>query len=69
MLADGKLFIPTASGTVFVLATGQEAKLLGKVNLAEECHATPCVAGTALLLCGNKHLWAVEDKGAVAPAP
>ena len=68
MVADGKVFVATRKG-LFILATGRESKLLGKVKLPEDCHATPCAVDKMLFVCAHKHLWAVEDKGVVAPAP
>lgn len=69
VVADGKVFIVTRKG-LFILATGREPKLLGTVKLTSiNCYATPCAAGKTLLVCDSKHLWAVEDQGAVAPAP
>ena len=70
LVADGKLYIRTLK-KLFVFATGREARLLGKVDISggDEGYATPCAVGNTLFVSSGKQLWAVEDKGAVTPAP
>jgi len=68
MVADGKVFITTIKGALYILATGREPKLLGKVDLGSQDYATPSAVGNTLLVPSGKYLWAVQDKGAVAPA-
>ena len=69
LVADGKVFVASRKG-FYILAAGRQPKLLGEVKLpSEDCHATPCAVDKTLLVCSHKHMWAVEDKGAVAPAP
>jgi len=70
LVADGKLFIRSLK-KLYIFATGREARLLGKVDISEgdDGYATPCAVGNTLLLSSVKRLWAVQDKGAVAPAP
>ena len=70
LVADGKLFIRTLK-KLYIFATGREARLLGKVDISagDDGYATPCVVGNTLVVSSGKQLWAVEDKGAAAPAP
>jgi outer membrane protein assembly factor BamB len=56
--ANGKLYIASAEGTVTVLATGDEFKVVAKNDLGEPIYATPAVADGTLYVRTTGHLYA-----------
>jgi len=61
ILADGKLYVPNEAGTIYVVQTGREFKLLSKKSLGERTLASPAVADGALFLRSAKHLWRFQN--------
>jgi outer membrane protein assembly factor BamB len=60
LVADGKVYVQTAEGEVFVFATGREKKLLVKnPSLPDMAHGTPVVSDGVLYLTGQKYLYAI----------
>lgn len=59
LVADGKVYMPTSKG-LWVLATGRELKVLGRVNVGAKILASPVVAnGTLYVASTGGWLWAV----------
>lgn len=59
LVADGKVYMPTAKGLV-VLAAGREKKVLSQINLGAPVYATPVAAnGTLYVASTGGWLWAV----------
>jgi len=58
LVADGKVYLGTEKGDLWVLAAGREAKLLHKVSLGAPIHTTPVAANGVLYVATNKHLFA-----------
>jgi outer membrane protein assembly factor BamB len=56
---DGKVYFPTKEGVVRVLRAGPVFELLGENNLGEMIVASPAIAGGALFLRGEKHLFCI----------
>ena len=62
LLADGKVYVPTAKG-LWVLAAGKELKILSRINLGGKVLASPIVAnGTLYVATTGGWLWAVRQK-------
>ncbi len=61
LVADGKVYMPTARG-LFVLAAGKEERLLGRISLGAPIHSTPVAAnGTLYVLSSKGWIWAVHN--------
>ena len=60
--ADGKIYLGTDNGTLFVFAHGKQMKLLAKNEMGSAVRATPvAVNGTLFIMTENK-LFAVAEK-------
>lgn len=60
LVADGRVWVQTADGDVFLFAAGREKVLQAKIpSLPESAHGTPVVANGVLYLTGQKHLYAI----------
>jgi len=58
LVADGKVYLATRKGEVFVFAVGREKKLLHTVQLSAPISATPTAANGVLYLATMTHLYA-----------
>ena len=56
---DGRLYCVNADGEMIVLATGDEFVELALIDLGEESHATPAIAGGSMFIRTFSHLIAV----------
>ncbi|MBI5691974.1 MAG: PQQ-binding-like beta-propeller repeat protein [Verrucomicrobia bacterium] len=60
LVADGRVYVQTADGDVFLFSATAEKRLLGKVpSLPDSAHGTPVVAQGVLYLTGQRHLFAL----------
>lgn len=60
LVADGKVYVQTGEGDVYVFQAGREEKLLAKNGgLPEMGHGTPVAANGVLYLAGQKALYAL----------
>jgi len=59
---DGKVYLPTESGNVYVFTHGKEKRVLGKIDMVESMKAAPVVANGVLYLLTDKHLFAIAKK-------
>jgi outer membrane protein assembly factor BamB len=57
--ADGKLYLTSTEGQVFVVAEGPVYKLLATNDLGEPATATPAFDGGTLIVRTLRHLWAI----------
>ena len=57
--SDGKIYLSSEDGDVFVVKAGREFELLGKNSLGEPIMATPAISGAALLVRTEHQLWAI----------
>ncbi len=60
--ADGKLYLPSEDGDVFVVKAGPKFELLATNPVGEALMATPAISDGMLILRGHKHVYAVADK-------
>ena len=59
MAADGRIYLASESGNVFVLKAGDEFELLATNEIGEPMMATPAISGGRLITRGAKHLFAI----------
>lgn len=60
--ADGNIYLPGEDGDVFVVKAGSQFELLGKNQMNEPLMATPAIAGGAMFVRGERHLWAIGSR-------
>jgi outer membrane protein assembly factor BamB len=64
LVADGKVYMPTAKG-LWVLAAGKDLKVLSRINLGAKVDASPVVANGVLYVATSAGwLWAVRSQPA-----
>jgi outer membrane protein assembly factor BamB len=61
--SDGKIYLPSEDGDVFVVKAGPHFELLQKNEMDEPLMATPAISGGMLLVRTQHHLWAIGSKG------
>jgi len=59
LVADGKLYVGTHRGTLWVLAAGRDKRVLGSVDLGDPIHTTPVAANGVLYVATMSQLYAV----------
>ena len=57
---DGKIFVASENGTVYVLAAGPEFNILASNPMHEPCFATPAISEGALFIRTTKRLIAIK---------
>jgi hypothetical protein len=57
--SDGRMYLSSEDGDIFVVRTGPAFELLGKNPMGEPLMATPAIAGGTLYVRGERHLFAV----------
>ncbi len=62
LLADGRIYTTSQEGKTLVIQPGQTYKLLAENQLEGQFMASPAVAGKALYIRSEKHLYRVEIK-------
>ena len=60
--ADGKLYYPSETGEVFVVAAGEEFEILAKNPLGETCMASPAISRGTLYFRTRSHVVAIAQK-------
>ena len=60
--ADGKLYLPSEDGDVFVVKAGPKFELLATNPMGEALMATPAIAGGLIVLRGHRHLYGVASR-------
>lgn len=61
-IAGQTLLLLSRKGVLYLLAAGTAYRELGKVELGEECNASPSPVGHRLYVRGKKHLFCVESE-------
>jgi len=57
--ADGKIYLPSEDGDIFVVRAGRRFQLLGSNPMGEALMATPALGDGMMYVRGEKHLFAV----------
>ena len=57
--SDGRLFLPSEDGDVFVVRAGAKFELLGKNSLGELLMSTPAISGGLMLIRAEHDLFAI----------
>jgi outer membrane protein assembly factor BamB len=67
MVADGKVYLGTRSGSFYVFAASKEKQLLSTMELVDPISATVTAANGTLFVATMTHLYAVQN-GAKPPS-
>lgn len=62
LLADGKIYFPTQTGTVFVLAAGEKPQVLAANAFGERTNASLAVSDGEFFLRTDSSLWCLRKK-------
>jgi outer membrane protein assembly factor BamB len=57
---DGKIFLPSEDGVVYVIKAGDQYELLAKNSLDEPIMASPAVSGSKMFIRSIKHLYCIQ---------
>lgn len=60
---DGKIYCVNELGVCHVVKVGEKPELLASNDLGETILSTPAIAGGAIYLRSDAHLWCISDKG------
>jgi outer membrane protein assembly factor BamB len=61
LVADGKIYLGTRSGSFYVFAAAREKKVLSTVDLGQPISSTPCAANGVLYVATMTHLYALRQ--------
>lgn len=62
IVSDGRLYLASEDGAVFVVRAGREFETLAKNEMGEPLMATPAVSEGTLFVRGSRHLFAVRAR-------
>jgi outer membrane protein assembly factor BamB len=65
MVADGKVYLGTRSGSFYVFAASKEKKVLNEIELGDPISATTTAANGALYIATMNNLYAVQKSARV----
>jgi len=57
--SDGRIYLPSEDGDIFVVKAGPQFELLGKNTIGQPLMATPALSGGLMIVRGEHHLFAV----------
>lgn len=60
LAADGRVYLGTGNGFLWVLAAGKQRKAINRIRMRDGLFSTPVAANGALYVMTNKHLYAVD---------
>ena len=60
--ANGRIYLSSEDGDIFVVRAGPTFELLGRYPMGEPLMATPALAGDAMYVRGERHLFAIGRK-------
>ncbi|MGH9319089.1 MAG: PQQ-binding-like beta-propeller repeat protein [Vicinamibacteria bacterium] len=60
--SDGKIYLPSEDGAVFVVRAGRELETLARNEMGEPLMASPAVSDGILLVRGRRHLFAISAR-------
>ncbi len=62
IVSDGKIYLASEDGAVFVVAAGREFRSLARNDMGEPLMATPAVSNRTLYVRGARHLFAIRAR-------
>ncbi len=62
IVSDGKIYLASEDGAVFVVAAGREFRSLARNDVGEPLMATPAVSNRTLYVRGARHLFAIRAR-------
>jgi len=69
LVADGKVYIGTGKGDLWVLAAGKEKKVISQVRVGAPIFTTPVAANGVLYVASYRYLYAVAREAAPEKKP
>jgi outer membrane protein assembly factor BamB len=57
--ADGKIYLPSEDGEIFVVRAGRKFEIRGQNAMGEPLMATPALGGRMMYVRGEKHLFGI----------
>ncbi len=57
--SDGKIYLPSEDGDIFIVKAGDKFELLGKNSIGQLLMATPAISGGMMFVRGEKDLFAI----------
>jgi hypothetical protein len=67
--SDGKIYLSSEDGEIFVAKAGTNFEILARNNMAEPLMATPAISGGLLIVRGQHHVWAIGQLRRAARSP
>jgi outer membrane protein assembly factor BamB len=62
--ADGKVYLSSEDGDIFIVRAGRASEILGRQRMGEPLMATPALAGDTMYVRGQRHLFAISGQAA-----
>ena len=62
LAVDGKVYVGTEDGTLWIFAAGKEKKVLRKIDFGAPIYSAPVVANGVLYIGTQTHLYAIGAK-------
>ena len=62
MAADGKLYLPSEDGDVFVVRAGPQFEVIGRNAMGQPLMASPAISEGVLFVRGERDLFAVSAR-------
>ena len=69
LVADGKVYVGTGKGDLWVLAAGKEKKVISQVRVGAPIFTTPVAANGVLYVASHRYLYAVAREAAPEKKP
>jgi outer membrane protein assembly factor BamB len=63
VVADGRIYLSSEDGDIFVVRAGRSFEVLSKNPMGEPLIATPALAGGAMIVRGERHLFSIAAAG------
>ncbi|MGH9721741.1 MAG: PQQ-binding-like beta-propeller repeat protein [Bryobacteraceae bacterium] len=60
--SDGKIYLPSEDGDIFVVKAGPKFELIGQHAMGEALMTTPAISAGLMLVRTEHHLWAIGDR-------
>jgi outer membrane protein assembly factor BamB len=64
--ADGRLYLSSEDGDIFVVKAGPTLEVSGRFPMGEPLMATPALAGDTMFVRGERHLFAIAKTAGIA---